>query len=86
MPVALNPRSSIVIHVSPTTTYKVRGDKTASLDDIAVGGRVQAQGTANADGSLDAVAVHGQPAKPAKPPKDHAAKPKANPKSSTSPG
>ncbi len=74
--------TTIVIHVSSSTTYKVKGDKAATLADIAVGGRVQAQGTANADGSLDALVVHGKPVKPAK---DHAAKPKAGPNQSSAP-
>ena len=58
-----------VIHVTSDTTYKVRGNKTASLADISVGGRVQAQGTWRSDGSLDAVAVHGGMGKPDKAPK-----------------
>ena len=67
--------STATIHVSSTTTYAIRGDKTASLADIAVGGRVTAVGTLRADGSLDAASVLGKPAKPAKPTKPSTKKP-----------
>jgi hypothetical protein len=46
-----------VIHVSSSTTFKVKGAATATLADVAVGDRVEAAGTLRADGSLDAVAV-----------------------------
>ena len=49
-----------VIHVSSDTTFKVRGKDAATLADIAVGHRVEAQGTRRADGSLDALNVHGR--------------------------
>jgi hypothetical protein len=45
------------IHVSSGTTYKVKGQATGSLSDIAVGDRVGAEGALRADGSLDAVVV-----------------------------
>jgi hypothetical protein len=53
-----------VIHVSASTTFKVKGVATATLADIAVGGRVEAAGTLRADGSLDAVAVRAGPPRP----------------------
>ena len=49
-----------VIHISSDTTFKVRGKDAATLADIAVGDRVEAQGTRRADGSLDALNVHGR--------------------------
>ena len=49
-----------VIHVSSDTTFKVRGKDAATLADIAVGDRVEAKGTRRADGSLDALNVHGR--------------------------
>jgi hypothetical protein len=49
------------IHVTGSTTYQVKGQATGSLSDIAVGERVNAEGTLRSDGSLDAVAVHGGP-------------------------
>ena len=53
--------TTTVIHVSGSTTYKVRGQKPASLSDIAVGERVNAKGTRRADGSLDATSVNAGP-------------------------
>jgi hypothetical protein len=64
-----------VIHVSASTDYRGKGNRAASLGDIDTGDRVQAQGTANADGSLDALTIR---VGPAKGPKDHPAKPKAS--------
>jgi hypothetical protein len=49
-----------VIHISSDTTFKVRGKDAAKIADIAVGDRVEAQGTRRADGSLDALVVHGR--------------------------
>jgi Domain of unknown function (DUF5666) len=49
-----------VVHVSSGTTFKVRGKDAATLVDIAVGDRVEAQGTRRADGSLDALNVQGR--------------------------
>ena len=54
--------TSKTIHVDSKTTYNVKGNKTATLSDIAVGDHVGAEGTVRSDGSLDAVAVHGGPA------------------------
>lgn len=51
--------TTIVVHVSSATQFKVRAKDAATLADIAVGDRVEAQGTTRADGSLDAVNVHG---------------------------
>lgn len=45
------------IHVTAATTYKVKGNKSATATDVAVGDQVNAQGTLRADGSLDAVTV-----------------------------
>lgn len=70
--------SKTVIHVTSSTIYKGRGQATDALADIAVGDRVNADGTLRADGSLDAVSVHHGPAKGARPPKA--------PTSSTTPG
>ena len=49
--------ASRTINVSSGTTYRIAGDDTPSLDDIAVGDRVAAQGTLRADRSLDATIV-----------------------------
>ena len=49
-----------VIHVASDTTFKVRGKDAATLADIAVGDRVEAQGTRRTDGSLDALDVQGR--------------------------
>ena len=45
------------INVTTSTTYRIAGDDTPSLDDIAVGDRIAAQGTLRSDGSLDATIV-----------------------------
>lgn len=50
-----------VIHVTSSTTYKVKGKDPAALSDIAVGDKVNAEGTKRSDGSLDAISVHGGP-------------------------
>jgi hypothetical protein len=56
---------SVTVNISAATTYSVRGVATASLADVAVGNRIAAQGTLNADGSLNATVVQtiaaGQP-------------------------
>ena len=61
--------TTTVIHVTGSTTFKVKGQNPASLSDIAVGGRVSAAGTRRADGSLDAMSVIGGPAHREKTPK-----------------
>ncbi|MEA2630765.1 MAG: hypothetical protein QOE66_984 [Chloroflexota bacterium] len=48
---------SIVIHVTSSTTYEIRGQATAALAGIAVGDYIAAEGTLRSDGSLDAVSV-----------------------------
>jgi Domain of unknown function (DUF5666) len=57
--------NTVTVNVSADTTYSVRGVAAASLADVAVGNRIAAQGTLNADGSLDATTVQtvaaGQP-------------------------
>lgn len=73
-----NDGSAATIHVSPTTTFGVKGNGKASLADIAVGSRVTAVGTLRADGSLDAAAVQGKPAKPPKATKPSTARPNAS--------
>jgi hypothetical protein len=56
---------TVTVNVSADTTYSVRGVAAASLADVAVGSRIAAQGTLNADGSLNATIVQtvtaGQP-------------------------
>jgi Domain of unknown function (DUF5666) len=49
--------TTITIHVSADTKYGIRGSKTASLADIAVGDTAWAAGITRNDGSLDATAV-----------------------------
>ncbi len=49
--------TTATIHVTGTTTYRVKGKQTATSTDLAVGDRVDAQGTLRADGSLDATTV-----------------------------
>jgi Domain of unknown function (DUF5666) len=51
--------STVTVNVSPATTYAVRGVTGATLDNIAVGDRIAARGTFNADGSLNATQVQG---------------------------
>ena len=73
--------STSVIHVTDKTTYEVRDKDAASLADIAVGDRVEAEGTVRADGSMDAVAVEAGPKKAPKAPKQSKA-----PETSAAPG
>jgi hypothetical protein len=49
--------TKITVNVSATTTYSVRGVAVATLADVAVGDRIVAQGTTNADGSVNATIV-----------------------------
>ncbi len=49
--------SSVVVKVSSSTTYQVRGVTSPTLADVAVGAVVVASGTQNADGSLTATVV-----------------------------
>ena len=49
--------SSVVVTVSPTTTYRVAGKQSATLADIKVGDIVMASGTKAADGSIAATSV-----------------------------
>ena len=53
---------TVTVNVSSTTSYKVRGVASPTLGDVAVGYRIQALGTLNADGSLTATAVSAGPA------------------------
>ena len=50
--------SSETIHVDGNTTYEVAGATSATLGDVAVGMQLVGTGTQNADGSLDASAIH----------------------------
>ena len=72
--------STTVVHVTAKTTYEKRGKDPATLADIVVGDRVEAEGVLRADGSMDAVAVEARAKRVPKAPK-----PKA-PESSTAPG
>jgi hypothetical protein len=49
------------IHVGSGTTYRIPGDTSPSLADIAVGAVIGAQGRQRADGSLDATVVQAAP-------------------------
>ena len=50
--------TTMTIHVGTDTTYRVRGVANPTLSDITPGMVIVAQGTQNADGSLQAVAVY----------------------------
>ena len=50
--------ATTVLHVSGSTTIKVKGKNAATIGDVAVGDRVQAAGKHRSDGSLDATTVH----------------------------
>ena len=52
---------TVTVNVSASTKYSVRGVSAATLDSVAVGYSVQAQGTLNADGSLTATVVQAAP-------------------------
>jgi hypothetical protein len=52
---------TVTVNVSSSTKYSVRGVSSATLDSVAVGYTVQAQGTLNADGSLTATVVQAAP-------------------------
>jgi hypothetical protein len=60
--------TTATIHVSSSTTYRVRGATNASLANITVGMGILAEGTQRSDGSLDASSVAaGQLRKPGRP-------------------
>jgi Cu/Ag efflux protein CusF len=48
---------TITVNVDSSTTYQSRGTASASLADVAVGDVLNAEGTLNSDGSLNATAV-----------------------------
>jgi hypothetical protein len=50
--------TTMAIHVGSDTAYRVPGVANATLSDITPGMVIVAQGTQNADGSLQAVAVY----------------------------
>jgi hypothetical protein len=54
--------TTITIHVTGTTRYQARGKDAATLADVTVDGFIAAQGTLNADTSLNATAVQIFPA------------------------
>jgi uncharacterized protein DUF5666 len=57
--------STVTVKVGPDTKFLVRGAGSAGLADIAVGMKVSAAGTRNADGSLNASVVQERAPKPA---------------------
>ncbi|HEY5475049.1 MAG TPA: DUF5666 domain-containing protein [Candidatus Limnocylindrales bacterium] len=52
---------TVTVDVSSATKYSVRGISAATLANVAVGDRIAASGTLNADGSLNATAVQAVP-------------------------
>ena len=51
--------TTITLHVSSSTSFRVRGKgDTATLADVEVGSRIEAEGPLRADGSMDASIVH----------------------------
>ena len=52
---------TVTIDVSSSTKYSVRGVSSPTLANVAVGDRIAAQGTLNADGSLAATVVQAAP-------------------------
>jgi hypothetical protein len=76
--ITLRDGSTRTVHVDATTTYRVAGVQAASLSDVSVGDRINAQGTLRANGSMDAVAVQGGKAPPSGP-----KAPKASPPATT---
>jgi hypothetical protein len=52
---------TVTVNVSSTTRYSVRGVARPTLDDVAVGARITAQGTLNSDGSIAATVVQAFP-------------------------
>jgi hypothetical protein len=52
---------TVTVNVSSTTRYSVRGVASPTLADVAVGYRIAAQGTLNADGTLTATVVQAAP-------------------------
>jgi hypothetical protein len=53
---------TVTVNVSSSTKYSVRGVSSPTLADVAVGYRIAAEGTLNADGSLNATIVQAAPA------------------------
>ena len=52
---------TVTVNVSSTTRYSVRGVASPTLNDVAVGDRIAAQGTLNSDGSVTATVVQAAP-------------------------
>jgi uncharacterized protein DUF5666 len=59
--------STTVIHVTPKTTFELKGNESGALTDVAVGDRVSAEGVLRADGSIDASSVEARGPKGGKP-------------------
>jgi Domain of unknown function (DUF5666) len=82
--------ASATIHVDGDTKYEVAGVTDADLGDVAVGMRIVAAGSRNADGSLDADLVHAGNERLRGGPWDHdkagGPSPSATPSPSASPG
>ena len=55
--VGTTPGKTVTVNVSATTRYSVRGVTSPTLANVAVGARIVASGTLNADGSLTATLV-----------------------------
>jgi hypothetical protein len=61
MVVTIAAGKTATVDVSSATRYRVRGVSAPGIADIAVGDRIVAQGTLNADGSLNATTVQTVP-------------------------
>ena len=72
--------STTVIHVTAKTTYEKKGKDPASLADIVVGDRVEAEGILRADGSMDAVEVEARAKRVPKAPKPKGARDQRRPR------
>jgi len=59
--VATTAGKTVTVDVSSATKYSVRGVSAPTLANVAVGDRIVAQGTLNADGSLAAAMVQASP-------------------------
>ena len=72
--------STTVVHVTAKTTYEKKDKDPATLADIAVGDRVEAEGVLRADGSMDAVAVEARAKKEPQGPEAEGARVKRRPR------
>ena len=79
--------TTVKVTVSGNTTYQVRGVNSPSLADIKVGNFIVAEGTQNADGSIEASSVFAAIVSPRKlPGRPFAPAPNASPGASSSGG